>query len=173
LRAVPSGAARDRYLPLFHLADDSRDQVRNYYQTGTLLALDGHDGEPIGIVLVTDPAGVATTGSEPPASTAELKAVAVVEAWQGRGVGRHLLAATLRHLRATGAGRVIVGTASSGTGQLAFYQKAGFRLDRIERDYFSPSRGYALGILEDGIPLRDMVWMDQQLPPPDGGHDVV
>ena len=64
---------------------------------------------------------------------------------------------------------MIVGTASSGTGQLAFYQKAGFRLDRVERDYFAPSRGYAPGIVEDGIPLRDMVWMDQQLPPPDGG----
>ena len=168
LRAVPSGPARDRYLPLFHLADDSREQVRGYYQTGTLLALDDDDGNPVGIVLVIDPAG-ATTTAEPAERVAELKAVAVTESRQRRGVGRHLLAATLRHLRAGGVSRVMVGTASSGTGQLAFYQKAGFRLDRVERDYFTPSRGYAPGIVEDGIPLRDMVWMDQRLPPPDGG----
>jgi hypothetical protein len=48
-------------------------------------------------------------------------------------------------------------------GQLAFYQKAGFRLWRIERDFFSPERGYPEGIEENGIPLRDMVWMEREL----------
>jgi hypothetical protein len=51
-----------------------------------------------------------------------------------------------------------------GVGQLAFYQKAGFRLQRIERDYFTPERGYP-PLLENGILVRDMVWMDQHLDP--------
>ncbi len=55
------------------------------------------------------------------------------------------------------------GTGNSGIGQLAFYQKAGFRLWRVERDFFSPERGYPEGIEENGIPLRDMVWMDVEL----------
>jgi hypothetical protein len=46
---------------------------------------------------------------------------------------------------------------------LAFYQKAGFRLWRIERDVFTTARGYPEGIEENGIPLRDMVWMEQEL----------
>ena len=55
---------------------------------------------------------------------------------------------------------MIVGTASSGTRQLAFYQRLGFRLTHVERDYFSAAKGYPAGLEEDGIPTRDMVWME-------------
>jgi len=71
----------------------------------------------------------------------------------------------LEELRDRGVTRVVVGTSSSGVGQLAYYQKAGFRLSRIERDFFSPDRGYPEGLREAGIPVRDMVWMDQELDP--------
>jgi hypothetical protein len=54
LRVVPVGSECDAYLPLLHLADDSTDQVRGYYQTGTVFALDRPDGGPVGIVLVID-----------------------------------------------------------------------------------------------------------------------
>jgi len=56
-------------------------------------------------------------------------------------------------LGANGTRRVIVGTASSSIGAMAFYQKTGLRLHR----------GYAAGLTENGIPVRDMVWMDQTL----------
>jgi ribosomal protein S18 acetylase RimI-like enzyme len=161
VRLVPIGPERDAYLPLFHLADDSVEQLLAYYQTGTLFALDTRTGERIGIVLALD---------EPDGSV-ELKAVAVDESLQGNGVGTRMLLAVLDELRAGGVRRVVVGTSSSGIGQLAYYQKAGFRLARIERDFFSLDRGYPEGILENGIPLRDMVWMDQELAqPPDHAH---
>ena len=98
-----------------------------------------------------------------PDGSVELKAVAVDAARQGQGVGSRMLRDVLAVLRARGVGRVLVGTASAGVGQLAYYQKAGFRLLRIERDYFRPDRGYPEGLAENGIPVRDMVWMDQQL----------
>jgi hypothetical protein len=60
---------------------------------------------------------------------------------------------------------VVVGTSSSGIGQLAYYQKAGFRLAWIERDFFSADRGYPADLVENGIPVRDMVWMDHELDP--------
>jgi hypothetical protein len=72
-----------------------------------------------------------------------------------------MLALVLAELRAQGVRRAILGTGNSGIGPLAFYQKAGFRLWRIERDFFSPERGYPEGIEENGIPLRDMVWMER------------
>jgi ribosomal protein S18 acetylase RimI-like enzyme len=153
IRVVPRGPARDAYLPLLHLADDSVEQVRGYYQTGALYALDDQDGKPIGMILAIDrPGGVA-----------ELKAVAVEVSLHGQGVGTRMLVALLDRLRASGVKRVIVGTSSSGIGQLAYYQKAGFRLWKIERDFFSPGRGYPESVEENGIPLRDMVWMDQEL----------
>jgi ribosomal protein S18 acetylase RimI-like enzyme len=153
LRKVPVGPQRDAYLPLFDLADDSAAQVLGYYQTGTLFALDGPDGRPVGIVLAID---------EPDGSV-ELKAVAVDASRHGQGVGTELLREVLEDLRGRGVRRVVVGTSSSGIGQLAYYQKAGFRLSWIERDFFGPDRGYPEGLLENGIPVRDMVWMDQVL----------
>ena len=43
------------------------------------------------------------------------------------------------------------------------YQKVGFRLWRIERDLFSPARGYPEGLTENGIALRDGIWLEQWL----------
>jgi ribosomal protein S18 acetylase RimI-like enzyme len=155
LRVAPAGRERDAYLPLLRLADDSADQVLSYYQKGTLFVHDGPDSGPVGIVLAIDG----------PEGSVELKAVAVAESLQGRGLGTHMLLAVLDELRARGVTRVVVGTSSSGIGQLAYYQKVGFRLARIERDFFTPERGYPDGLVENGIPVRDMVWMDQEIAP--------
>jgi ribosomal protein S18 acetylase RimI-like enzyme len=87
--------------------------------------------------------------------------VAVAEADQGAGIGRQMLEQVCRHLRGSGTRTVVVGTASSGGRQLAFYQRVGFRLSHIERDYFTGARGCPDDITENGIPTRDMVWMDR------------
>lgn len=151
-RIVPAGPDRDTYLPLLRLADDSEAQVRGYYQRGDLYVVDDEAGVPLGIVL---------TIPEPDGSV-ELKAVAVDASRHNQGVGKRMLAAVLADLRERGVKRVVVGTGSSGVGALAYYQKAGFRMWRIERDYFTPERGYPDGLEEHGIPLRDMVWLDQE-----------
>ena len=153
LISVPPGEERERFLPLLLLADESLEQVRSYMQSGELYALVGHDGTAVGIVL-TVPAEHGAV---------ELKAVAVDTAQQNRGIGRRLLAAVIEDLRKRGVRRAIVGTANAGIGQLAYYQKAGFRLLRIERDFFSPARGYPAVMEDNGIRLRDMVWMDLEL----------
>lgn len=159
-RIVAAGPERDAYLPLFHLADDSADQVLSYYQTGTLFALDTVAGTPIGIVLAVDQ----------PDGSVELKAVAVEESLHDQGVGTRMLSAVFEELAAHGVRRVVVGTSSSGVGPLAFYQRAGFRFAWIERDFFSRDLGYPHGMLENGIPRRDMVWMDRELAPPPATH---
>ncbi len=74
-----------------------------------------------------------------------------------------MLVAVLDDLRTRGVRRVLVGTASSAIGPFAFYQKVGFRPLRIERDYFSAALGYPPGLRENGIPVRDMIWMEQSL----------
>ena len=153
LIAVPPGAERERFLPLLLLADESLEQVRSYMHSGELYAFVGQDEVAVGIVL-TIPAQH---------DSVELKAVAVDTAQQNRGIGRRLLAAVIEELRRRGVRRAIVGTANAGIGQLAYYQKAGFRLLRIERDFFSPVRGYPAVMEDNGIRLRDMVWMDQEL----------
>ena len=70
---------------------------------------------------------------------------------------------TLTRLGARGVQRVTVGTSNAGIDTIAFYQKCGFRLWRIERDYFSPAKGYGPECVEHGIRVRDMVWLDTSL----------
>jgi ribosomal protein S18 acetylase RimI-like enzyme len=140
-------------VPLLELADEP-EPLGTYLQDGELYGLVGNDGSPRAAILVID---------EGP-RVAELRAVAVAEAEQGRGVGSQLVAAVLQALAARGVERVTVGTASSGTRQLAFYQRCGFRLTHVERDYFSAEKGYPEGLTEHGLPVRDMVWMDRTLP---------
>ncbi|HET9658876.1 MAG TPA: GNAT family N-acetyltransferase, partial [Thermomicrobiales bacterium] len=139
-------------LPLLLLADESKQQVRGYLQDGMLFVANDM-GRDLGIVLAIpiDRAEI------------ELKAVAVDPARHNRGIGTRMLALVVVELRNQGYLRAVVGTGNSGIGQLAFYQKAGFRLWKIERDYFSPERGYPADIEENGIPLRDMVWLDREL----------
>jgi len=153
LERVAPGAARDELLPLLRLADDSATQVAAYYQHGDLFALRGTDGRARGMVLV----------QPGEAGSVELKSLAVAQPLHGRGVGRRMVELVLDELRAGGVRRVVVGTASCSIGALAFYQKAGFRLLSVERDYFNAQRGYPDGLAEHAIPLRDMVWMDQEL----------
>jgi ribosomal protein S18 acetylase RimI-like enzyme len=153
-RVIPAGVERERFRPLLLLADDSEQQVSSYEQLGDLYAFE-RDGRPLAIALALPFAP----------GTVELKAVAVDAAEHGKGIGQALLAAAIADLRERGVRRVVLGTGNSGIGQIAFYQKAGFRMWKIERDFFSEARGYPPDLEENGIPLRDMIWFDRELGP--------
>jgi ribosomal protein S18 acetylase RimI-like enzyme len=154
LERVPAGPQREAFVPLLLLAD-AEPQVRGYLHHGDLYALRGADGEPLGVTLVLSDA------AEP--GTAELRAVAIDPAQHNRGLGQRMLASVLADLRARGFRRSVVGTSNAGIGQIAFYQKAGFRIWRIERDYFTSQKGYDPDERENGLPHRDMIWFDQDL----------
>jgi ribosomal protein S18 acetylase RimI-like enzyme len=157
LQRVAPGPDRERWVPLLALADELVP-LRAYLQEGELYGLVDMAGGPRAAVLVID---------EGP-GVAELRAVAVAEAEQGRGLGTQVITATLAALAARGFRRVTVGTAGSGVRQLAFYQRCGFRLSHVERDYFTEAKGYPLGLTEQGIAVRDMVWMDLEIVGADG-----
>lgn len=152
LKIVEPGSEREPYLPLLLLADDSEQQVRAYMKDGMLFVAED-DGWTVGIVLAI-PLNAAEI---------ELKAVAVDPDSHNQGIGKRMLAQVLPELSKRGYTRVMLGTGNSSIGQLAFYQKAGFRLWKIERDFFSPERGYPEDLKENGIPLRDMVWLDRSI----------
>lgn len=151
---IAPGKNREPFLDLLLLADESKQQVRSYMNEGDLFAFCA-DGvaDPVGVTLVL-PLGPGEV---------ELKAVAIRPDAQRKGLGKRMLMLVLAELAERGDRRAVVGTGNSGIGQLAYYQKAGFRLHHIERDFFSPERGYDEGIEENGIPLKDMVWMDLDL----------
>ena len=139
--------------PLFELAEDSRSALDAYIGLGRVLVA-RDDGEIVGHLQLVP----GETGSE-----IELKNMAVAEPAQGRGVGRRLVEAALRHAAAEGHERMVVATAAADAGNLRFYQRLGFRMLAVERDAFTPATGYPDPIEIDGIPLRDRVWLDRPL----------
>jgi GNAT superfamily N-acetyltransferase len=142
---------RSELLPLFAQADDSAAAVHNYIALGEVLVarraqrIVGH------VQLVAA------------AANWEITSVAVVETHQGQGIGAALVRAALDRAFAGGATRVLVATATADVGNLQFYQRLGFRMDRVERDVFTADRGYP-NLEVDGIPIRDRVWFSINAP---------
>ena len=148
VREVPPGPERQALVPLIRLAEDSETQLATAIDLGTMYAVDD-----IGVVLMLDHAP----------RERELRYVAVAEAHQRKGVGKAMLADVAEAERTRGSARLLVGTTSADPGNLDFYQRCGFRLQSIERDYFTPARGYPPDFVLNGLPAVDMVWMDMEL----------
>lgn len=73
---------------------------------------------------------------------------------RGKGYGKAAVAAMLDEARARGVKSVIVGTANTSLDNIAFYQKCGFRMDSIRKDFFDY---LARPLYEHGIQMRDMI----------------
>ena len=85
----------------------------------------------------------------------ELLDIAVRENKQGLGIGKKMLSHLFNYVKESGYTEIIVGTGNSSIGQIAFYQKAGFRMFEIDFNFFE--RNYSKNIYENGILCRDMI----------------
>ena len=128
---------------LLYTADPSREAVADYTARGVCFGA-WESGKIIGVsvLLRTRP------------FTMELVNLAVEESCQGRGVGKRLI----RHAVETA---LEVGTGNSGIAQLALYQRCGFSIDSIDKDFFS--RHYREKIIENGIECRHMIRLKMEL----------
>jgi predicted N-acetyltransferase YhbS len=134
---------RTELAALFRAADDSDRAIADYRDLGDVLVARDDAGAIVGHVLMIG---------------AELKSLAVLESWRGRGLGRALARAGIAHAGARGERRIVVSTGAADTRLLRFYQQLGFRLTHIERDVFTPAAGYPAELYVDGIRLLDRVW---------------
>lgn len=90
--------------------------------------------------------------------TVELVNVAVDEPFQGKGLGKYLVLHAVSTGRELGYRTMELGTGNCGLMQLALYQKCGFRITGVDRDFFV--RNYPEEIFENGIQCRDMVRLE-------------
>jgi nuclear transport factor 2 (NTF2) superfamily protein/predicted N-acetyltransferase YhbS len=158
VRIEPHTGPRGALRRLFELAEDSADQLDSYLDDGRVLVARSGD-EVVGHLQLVD--------TDRP-GTVEIKNMAVLDAYQGRGIGARLVRAALELAGTRAATTVLVATAAADIGNLRFYQRQGFRLRSIEPDAFTPATGYPAGLVIDGIALRDRVWLALSLSPPAG-----
>ena len=93
--------------------------------------------------------------------TAEVVNIAVEPAVQRQGIGGAMLRHAAETARASGFRKLEIGTGNSGFGQMALYTRCGFRMEWIDRGFFSLH--YPESILEAGLPCTDMVRMGMLL----------
>ncbi|WP_374706670.1 GNAT family N-acetyltransferase [Paenibacillus sp. J2TS4] len=148
IRALGSG--EEPPMELLLLADPSRDIVEGYLGRGQCYVAE-EGGSVIGVYVLIP------TRPE----TVELVNVAVEESRHGCGIGKRLVLHAVRTAREQGARTMEVGTGNSSVAQLALYQKCGFRITGVDRDFFT--RHYPMEIMENGIPCRDMIRLAQDV----------
>ncbi|EOI06403.1 hypothetical protein UAY_00454 [Enterococcus moraviensis ATCC BAA-383] len=125
-------------------ADPDKQLVEDYIKRS--VCFDAmFDGSPVGILalLPTRP------------ETLEIVNIAVSETYQGQGIGEKLLQFALSYAKNSQYKTVEIGTGSTSFGQLYLYQKCGFRMTSIDRDFFI--RHYEEEIVENKLILKDMV----------------
>ncbi|ALC80245.1 MULTISPECIES: GNAT family N-acetyltransferase [Bacillus] len=138
---------REKYLDYLLLADEDEQIVKQYINEGDMYSI-SMDGQLVGIILFV----------YHQQRVVELKNLALVPEWRGRGIGKAVLQKTFDIYK--GMEKIIVGTANSSIENIAFYQKAGFRMTEIRRGFFEK---YAKPIFENGIQALDMVMFERNL----------
>ncbi|WP_188382658.1 GNAT family N-acetyltransferase [Ornithinibacillus halotolerans] len=140
---------RSRFLDYLLIADESEKVVKDYI----------NDGEMFSIHVENDLAGVVlfTYHAE---HVMELKNIAVAQKYRGKGIGKLVINNACQLYQGKGIKKLIVGTANSSIGNITFYQKVGFRMVEIRKDFF---KSYPEPIYENGIRALDMVMFERVL----------
>ena len=135
---------------LLELADPSRSMIDTYLATGHCF-LARQAEKTIGVIVLN--------AINP--GTIKIMNVAVAESKQGQGLGKRLLYFAEQWSRDQGYFRLRIGTGNSSIQQLALYQRQGFEIMGIERDFFT--KHYPEPIIENGIPCRHKILLEKLL----------
>ena len=138
-------------LPLLLVADPSEERIRDYLP-GALCLVAEEAGEVVGACVLNGLDDV----------TLELFNIAVDPAEQGQGIGAALLRRAVEEARVRGFNRVELGTGTFGY-QLAFYQRAGFRVEAVVKDHFLTH--YDEPVIESGLQHKDQLRLGLALQP--------
>ncbi|MET3879551.1 GNAT family N-acetyltransferase [Chitinophaga sp. OAE865] len=91
----------------------------------------------------------------------EIRNIAVNPAHQGKGLGKMLLQDAAQRARADGFKKICIGTGNSSIAQLYLYQRQGFEISAIRKNYFTTH--YSEPIYENGIQCRHMIVLEKWL----------
>lgn len=129
---------------LLLLADPSKEIVNEYCNRGSCY-IACIDNEIVGVYVLIKTRPL----------TLEIVNIAVDERYQGRGIGKKLIFDAINRARKEGIKTLEIGTGNSSLYQLALYQKCGFRINGVDKDFFK--KHYKEKIIENGIECVDMI----------------
>lgn len=135
---------------LLLLADPSKEMVERYLAHSQLY-IASQAGVTVGVVVLMarEDKGI------------EIKSIAVEPELQGRGIGQLLLQKAIEEARQKQYKSICIGTANSSVGQLYLYQKLGFEIEEIYKNFFVDH--YPSPIFEKGIQAKHMLMLYMQL----------
>ncbi len=148
MNLVPN-ACRNDYLQYLLLADESEEIINEYINDGDMFSIQ-YENQIVGVALFTFPSEYIV----------ELKNIAIVSTFRGKGLGRLVLDKANSIYQNRNYTTMIVGTANSSIENIIFYQKAGFRMAEIKKDFF---KKYPEPIYENGIRASDMIMFEKTL----------
>ena len=137
-------------MELLLLADPSEKIVNGYLKQGKCFVLKKNT-VTLGIMVLipTFPESI------------EVINIAVSEKEQGKGYGKQLLKFAIDYAKTQKYKTIEIGTGNSSLMQLGLYQKFGFKITNIDKDFFL--RNYEDAIYENGIQCTDMIRLTQYL----------
>ncbi|MBN2658927.1 MAG: GNAT family N-acetyltransferase [Spirochaetales bacterium] len=143
-------AGKDVPHSILYLADEDDDQIGKYRDSALFWAA-REDGKIVGSIGLAELSPV----------QAEIVSVAVLEEYQNRHFGSQLVETALAYCKEEGFEVVLIKTGNCGLSQIGLYQKCGFRIDSVNRDYFSGK--YEASIYENGIRCCDQVVLSYRI----------
>ncbi|MFC6176286.1 GNAT family N-acetyltransferase [Companilactobacillus huachuanensis] len=133
-----------KHYQLFLSADPSRSIVDSYLNRAYKFEL-VHNDTLLGVLLMID--------THP--QTVEIVNIAVDETVQNQGLGEKIIRFALDWAEKGHYQTIEIGTGSTSFAQLYLYQKCGFRVVNIDRNFFVDN--YADPIIENKLVLKDMI----------------
>ena len=91
----------------------------------------------------------------------EIKNIAVDERFQGKGIGKLLLKKATEIAEEKGAKKIDIATSNASFGPLYLYQKAGFDIDLIKKNFIIEN--YPEPLFDNGIQCRHMIVLTKYL----------
>lgn len=91
----------------------------------------------------------------------EIKNIAVITDYQGQGIGKLLLRDAACKAKGKGFKTILIGTGDAAIKQLYLYQKEGFEIFDIKKNFFTDN--YPEPIYENGIQLKHMIMLKKEL----------
>lgn len=138
----------EKHYDLLLEADPSKKIIDDYLPRSFCFTAQ-EEGQLVGVIILLP--------TRP--TTLEVVNLTVQKDFRGQKIGQTLLYFALTFAKENQYEVVEVGTGSTGFEQLYLYQKCGFRMSHIERDFFI--NHYEQPIFENGLQLKDMVRLSQ------------